>query len=244
MPLQVETGVNKAISPFYSFVGMGTFLVSSGRPLYTHGAGPCLNIVVHNDLSYVGGLAHVAFGTGEDLSQRYLFDKAIKTVTDIAAGAGSSSSSGAGGGGGGAGSSSSSSSSGAGAAFSSAFQALLKLINNTQTASAARLTIWLGAGWAFSSGTSYEKVQTDKIGMDFVDYLTAKVAGLAEQITIIDDRGKKGTGDVVYSPHNARVYIMEEGDLEFVRENAANATTIQAERRKKLSLALKSYYES
>ena len=93
MELQVETGVNRNIAPNFALVDMGAFKVSTARPLYTYGAGPCMNVVVHNETSDVGGLAHIAYGgmTAEvDINEKTRFDKANMVIQTMVNQTGSS----------------------------------------------------------------------------------------------------------------------------------------------------------
>lgn len=63
------------------YVGMDVWGYSSSFPLATTGAGPCLNIVIHNRATNAGCLAHVAHTS---TNQAELFMKALDAILIMA----------------------------------------------------------------------------------------------------------------------------------------------------------------
>ena len=232
--------MDRRISPNFELVDMGAFKISTARPLYTYGAATCMNVVVHNEATNIGGLAHVAVGgaTAEfDMKISDRFSKADNVIKEMITSTGSPASS---------------SSSGLTDKVSGGTEinllrpkeptglesmtlTILKLFNNSQNPSVkgANVAIWLRAGSAFVDS-----------GEDFPAYITKMLGPPGVTVRVIDDRNTARSDDVVYSPFNARVYKMRDGDLDFVRDSVKNAKAIQADRGEKLAAALDQYFKA
>jgi hypothetical protein len=155
-------------------VDMDEWAVSRADPLATVGAGPCMNVVVHDPNSNQGGLAHVwnvAYDVDQiDLQRSFqrheLYHKACFTVLDM----------------------------------------MRRGLRST-----GPFDVWLGAGGAFVEKAGMF-IKEDSVLYDFPAYVVRFMAEAGIQVTVIDNRKVKNSGDIIYWPALAAVYFLNNPD--------------------------------